>query len=73
LYPNDNKPEGKELRLKQQFFFSSATMQDILRRFKKLGLPWKSFPDQVSIQLNDTHPTVSVPELIRLLVDIEGY
>lgn len=58
LYPNDNHLVGKTLRLKQQFFFVSATLQDIMRRFKKSCRPWEEFPDQVAIQLNDTHPTL---------------
>ena len=62
---------GKELRLKQQYFFVCATLQDIIRRFKKTSRPWIQFPDQVAIQLNDTHPTLGIPELMRILVDIE--
>jgi glycogen phosphorylase len=58
LYPNDNHSVGKALRLKQQYFFVSATLQDILRRFKKSCRPWSEFPEQVAIQLNDTHPTL---------------
>lgn len=57
--------------MKQQYFFSSATLQDVLRRFKKLNLPLSQLPDKVVIQLNDTHPTISIPELMRLLVDEE--
>lgn len=89
LYPNDNHNVGKILRLKQQYFFVSATLQDILRRFKKSARPWSEFPDQVAIQLNDTHPTLGyfsslidflsltfqtkrIPELMRLLVDLEN-
>lgn len=72
LYPNDNTMAGKELRLKQQYFFVCATLQDILRRFKKTRRPWSDLPDQVAIQLNDTHPALSIPELMRLLVDEEG-
>ncbi len=71
LYPNDNTMEGKELRLKQQYFFVSATLQDIIRRFKKSVRPWSEFPDQVAIQLNDTHPTLGIAELQRILVDVE--
>lgn len=72
LYPNDNIFEGKELRLKQQYFFVSATIQDILRRFKKThGTLFSEFPNQVAIQLNDTHPAIAVPELMRQLIDIE--
>ena len=63
---------GKILRLKQQYFFICATLQDIIRRFKKSHRPWSQFPDQVSIQLNDTHPTLSIVELQRILIDEEG-
>ena len=69
LYPNDNSYEGKILRLKQQYFFSSASLQDILRRYKKkYGTDFSHFADETAIQLNDTHPVVSIPELIRLLM-----
>lgn len=71
LYPADAKQEGKELRLKQQFFFVSATLQDIIRRFKKRNSDFKTFPDKVAIQLNDTHPTIAIAELLRLLIDVE--
>jgi starch phosphorylase len=72
LYPNDNIFEGKELRLKQEYFFVSATIQDIIRRFKKNRTEgWDVFPDKVAIQLNDTHPAVAIPELMRILVDVE--
>ncbi|KAJ1661077.1 Non-essential glycogen phosphorylase [Dispira simplex] len=72
LYPNDNHMVGKELRLKQEFLFASATLQDIITRFKQTGRPWPEFPKLVAIQLNDTHPTLGVPELQRLLMDEEG-
>ena len=73
LYPNDNHDEGKELRLKQQYMFCSASIQDILRGFKKKhGSNWDMLPEKVQIQLNDTHPSISVPELMRLLIDVEG-
>lgn len=73
LYPNDNVFEGKELRLKQEYFFVSATLQDIIRRYKKTnGDDFGAFTDQVAIQLNDTHPAIGIPELMRLLVDVEG-
>jgi glycogen phosphorylase len=71
LYPNDNIEVGKELRLKQQYFWCCASLYDIVRRFKKTNRPWKEFPDQVAIQLNDTHPTLAVVELQRILIDIE--
>ena len=71
LYPNDNHMLGKELRLKQQYFFVAATLKDIMRRFKKSNKPWSEFPTLVAIQLNDTHPTLGIPELMRRLMDIE--
>ncbi len=71
LYPNDTTAAGKKLRLKQQYFLSSASLQDIMLRFKRENRPMGSFADHVSIQLNDTHPTVSIPELMRLLM-LEG-
>lgn len=70
LYPNDNTIFGKELRLKQQYFFVCATLQDILRRFQKKGHAWSDLPNYVAIQLNDTHPTLGIVELQRILVDI---
>lgn len=72
LYPNDNLERGKELRLKQQYFWVAASLYDIVRRFKKSRRPWSDFPDQVAIQLNDTHPTLAIVELQRILIDIEG-
>ena len=72
LYPNDNLERGKELRLKQQYFWVAASLYDIVRRFKKSKRAWKEFPDQVAIQLNDTHPTLAIVELQRILLDIEG-
>ena len=72
LYPNDNLDRGKELRLKQQYFWCAASLYDIVRRFKKTRRPWSQFSDQVAIQLNDTHPALAIVELQRILVDIEG-
>lgn len=73
LYPNDSGPSGKALRLKQQYFFVSAGIQDILRSFKvRLGPDLARLPEFAVIQLNDTHPVVAVPELMRLLLDEEG-
>ena len=72
LYPNDNLDRGKELRLKQQYFWVSASLYDIVRRFKKSKRKWAEFSDQVAIQLNDTHPTLAIVELQRILVDVEG-
>ncbi len=72
LYPNDNSPEGRELRLKQQYFFVSASLQDIMRRFKRERSNLRELPDAVAMQLNDTHPSIAVAELMRILVDEEG-
>jgi starch phosphorylase len=82
LYPPDDQYAGRELRLKQQYFFTSATIQDIVRRFHKRGgrrrqesyngtTNWREFPEKVAIQLNDTHPAIAIPELMRVLVDEE--
>lgn len=72
LYPPDDTGSGKELRLKQQYFFVTATLQDIIYRYKKERRTFADFPDKVQIQLNDTHPAVAIPELMRLLMDEEG-
>ncbi|XLR49710.1 hypothetical protein S83_000382 [Arachis hypogaea] len=77
LYPGDATEDGKLLRLKQQFFLCSASLQDIIARFKerrqgKGPWNWAEFPTKVAVQLNDTHPTLAIPELMRLLVDDEG-
>ncbi|HMH88079.1 MAG TPA: glycogen/starch/alpha-glucan phosphorylase [Steroidobacteraceae bacterium] len=69
LYPDDSTPQGKELRLKQQYFFVSASLQDILGTHLSEGRSLASLPDSIAIQLNDTHPAVAIPELMRLLVD----
>ena len=71
LYPNDNHVQGKELRLKQQYFFVSASIQRALDRFKKKHDDLHQLPDKVTFQMNDTHPTVAVAELMRILVDEE--
>lgn len=71
LYPDDSKWEGKLLRLKQQYFFVSAGLQSIFRNYKKTGYPVNEFHKHVAIHINDTHPSVAVAELMRLLVDVE--
>jgi starch phosphorylase len=72
LYPSDEAMANRELRLRQQYFFVAATLNDILRRYKKLNRAWNEFPNYVAIQLNDTHPAIAVPELMRLLLDEQG-
>src|ERR1700735_3026394 len=72
LYPDDSTPQGKELRLKQQYFFVSASLQDILATHLSEGRTLESMPDSIAVQLNDTHPAVAIPELMRLLVDEHG-
>lgn len=73
LYPNDNTDAGKELRLRQQYLFICASMQDILRRFRRgKNRSWDELPDKITVQLNDTHPSLAIPEMMRLLVDVEG-
>ena len=69
LYPDDRTYEGKELRLRQQYFFTSASLQDVLRRFKERHDNWEEFPAKAQFQLNDTHPVIAVSELMRLLMD----
>ncbi len=71
LYPNDKTEQGKILRLKQQFLMASASLQDIIKRYKRANKDFKRFPDEVVIQLNDTHPSIAIPELMRILIDIE--
>ncbi|SEB20992.1 glycogen/starch/alpha-glucan phosphorylase [Variovorax sp. YR216] len=69
LYPDDSTPSGRELRLHQEYFFVSASVQDLLRRYLRNHTTFDDLPDQVSIHLNDTHPVLAVPELMRLLID----
>lgn len=72
LYPPDHNLAGQELRLKQQYFFVAATLQDIMRRYTKKYADFNTFSDIIAVQLNDTHPAIAIPELMRLLLDIEG-
>ena len=72
LYPDDTTYQGKELRLKQEFFLTSAALQDILRRFKAAHSDLAALPKYVAIQMNDTHPAIAGPELVRLLADDHG-
>ena len=71
LYPSDNSSQGKELRLRQEYFFTAASIADIIRRFKEDNSDFRYFPDKVAIQLNDTHPSLAIVELMRILVDEE--
>jgi len=73
LYPNDSYLEGKFLRLKQQYFFVSATLQDIIRKYKINHDTFNKFADKTAIQLNDTHPVIAIPELMRILIDEENF
>ncbi|MGR3660127.1 MAG: glycogen/starch/alpha-glucan phosphorylase [Paracoccaceae bacterium] len=72
LYPDDSTDIGKDLRLKQEYFFTSASINDLLRRFLSEGHDLRELPDRVAIQLNDTHPAIAGPELVRLLTDVHG-
>ncbi|MBI5429345.1 MAG: glycogen/starch/alpha-glucan phosphorylase [Nitrosomonadales bacterium] len=73
LYPDDSTEMGRELRLKQQYFFVSASLQDMLFRYKKTHADWTQLPDKIAVQLNDTHPSIAVAEMMRLLVDIHHH
>lgn len=73
LYPNDHIESGLELRLRQEYFLVSATLQDIIKRYKHTYDNFDQFPEQIAIQLNDTHPSLAIPELMRLLIDVEGF
>jgi len=72
LYPDDSTPQGRELRLKQEYFFTSASLQDLVRRFLSTHDDLSKLPEHAAIQLNDTHPAIAVPELMRLLTDEHG-
>jgi len=72
LYPSDSTEAGRELRLKQQYFLVCCSLRDIIRRFRFRNSDWEAFPDKVVVQLNDTHPALAIPELMRLLVDENG-
>lgn len=73
LYPADNHPEGKSLRLRQQYFLVSASVQDIVHRHLRQYPSLDNFADKVAIHINDTHPTMAIPELMRILLDECGY
>lgn len=75
LYPGDDSVEGKILRLKQQYTLCSASLQDIVARFERrsgANTKWEEFPEKVAVQMNDTHPTLCIPELMRILLDLKG-
>lgn len=75
LYPGDESLEGKILRLKQQYTLCSASLQDIIARFERRfgnSVNWEDFPAKVAVQMNDTHPTLCIPELMRILIDVKG-
>lgn len=72
LYPNDNTPQGRELRLRQEYFFACCSLQDIAHRFLPFHSGWHEFPQSAVIQLNDTHPVIAIPELMRVLLDENG-
>lgn len=72
LYPNDKTESGRELRLVQQYFFVCCSLHDIIRRYRKNNSGWEAFPEKVTVQLNDTHPSVAIAELMRILLDEES-
>jgi starch phosphorylase len=69
LYPDDSTTSGQGLRLVQEYFLVACSLADLVRRFRRTGAPWSAFPDKVAVQLNDTHPALAVPELMRILLD----
>ena len=71
LYPDDSNQEGQLLRLRQEYFFTSAGIQSIVQHYKQTGISWQNFPDKVAIHINDTHPSLAIPELMRVLLDEE--
>ena len=73
LYPSDNHPEGKALRLRQQYFLVSASVQDIVRHHLRVNGTLDNFSDRVAIHINDTHPAMCIPEMMRILMDEYGY
>ena len=73
LYPNDGTDDGKILRLKQQFFFVSASLHDMVRNLEKCNVPLEEFPNRYQVQLNDTHPAIAVAEMMRILVDLKHF
>ena len=72
LYPDDSTEMGQELRFAQEYFLVACSLADLVRRFRRDNTDWNAFPDKVAIQLNDTHPTLAVPELMRILLDEAG-
>ena len=74
LYPGDESRQGKVLRLKQQYTLCSASLQDIISQFERRSgenVKWEEFPEKVAVQMNDTHPTLCIPELMRILIDVK--
>src|SRR5439155_6445012 len=72
LYPDDSTTQGQGLRFVQEYFLVACTLADIVRRFRRNNADWASLPDKVAMQLNDTHPAMAVPELMRILLDEAG-
>ena len=72
LYPDDSTEQGRGLRLMQEYFLVSCSLADLVRRFRETNADWRTLPEKAAIQLNDTHPTLAVPELMRILIDERG-